>query len=83
MAPTEGVGPLSYDGHVDAWFEDEESYHATLASPEWQALNADAVGMFDDSTLTPLLQGAAVNEYIMRWDARPESLPYLAARVVR
>jgi uncharacterized protein (TIGR02118 family) len=83
IAPTEGDSPLQYDGHVDAWFDSEEAYHETLASPEWLRLNQDGIDGFDPDTLTPYLQGAAVNEYVMRWDGVADGRPYLVSRVNR
>jgi uncharacterized protein (TIGR02118 family) len=38
-------------GCVEVWFDNMEDYEATMASPEWQALEADGVNGFDMAEL--------------------------------
>ena len=40
-------GGLEFDGCVEVWFDDLETCRRTLASPEWQALDADGPNGFD------------------------------------
>jgi hypothetical protein len=68
----------TWDGTVDCWFDDKASFEAAWTSPQWQALLEDDVKLFD-RTVTPAFEGGAVNEYIMRWDARPDGRSYLAS----
>ena len=79
MDPIEETGQRAFDGHVDAWFDSEEAFYETMASPEWQALIEDGPGGFDPGTLTPHLIGAPVAEHIMRWDALPDRRAYRAS----
>jgi uncharacterized protein (TIGR02118 family) len=37
---------MTHDGWAEMWFDDLESMHRTLASPEWQTLNADGKTLF-------------------------------------
>ena len=69
----------SYDGSVDCWFEDRDSFAASMASPEWAALLEDDVRLFD-RTRTPAFEGGIVDEHVMRWDASPDARPYTASR---
>ena len=39
--------PLAFDGIAEFWFQDRPSYLAAMASPEWDAVLADAEGLFD------------------------------------
>jgi uncharacterized protein (TIGR02118 family) len=68
----------TWDGTVDCWFDDKASFEAAWTSPEWKTLLEDDVKLFDRSA-TPAFEGGAVNEYIMRWDARPDGRFYLAS----
>jgi uncharacterized protein (TIGR02118 family) len=68
----------TYDGTVDCWFDTKESFEAAWTSPEWKTLIEDDVTLFDRER-TPAFEGAAVREYVMRWDARPDMRPYQAA----
>jgi ABC-type phosphonate transport system ATPase subunit len=52
-----------------------ETCRRTLASPEWQALDADGTNGFDMS----VAMGGFVTEHVMRWDAAPDQRPYTAA----
>jgi uncharacterized protein (TIGR02118 family) len=68
----------TYDGTVDCWFDDRESFERAWQSPEWQALLEDDRRLFDRD-VTPAFEGGVVNEYIMRWDAMPDGRTYKAA----
>lgn len=35
-------GDLAFDGVVELWFDSREAFESVLASPEWQAVRADA-----------------------------------------
>jgi uncharacterized protein (TIGR02118 family) len=70
-----------YDGSVDCWFDDEASFEAALQSPEWATLMEDDVTLFDRRD-TVTLVGGAVDEYVMRWDARPDGRPYTTAGTI-
>ena len=35
-------GDLEFDGIVELWFDSQEAYQSVTASPEWQAVRADA-----------------------------------------
>lgn len=72
------AGGMPYDGCVEVWFEDREAYEATMASPEWKALEEDGVNGFD----MDVLHGGFVVEHVMRWDASPDHRPYAAATEV-
>jgi uncharacterized protein (TIGR02118 family) len=39
--------PLAFDGIAEFWFQDRPSYLAAMASPEWEAVLADAAELFD------------------------------------
>jgi uncharacterized protein (TIGR02118 family) len=69
------LGGMEFDGCVEVWFDDIETCRLTLASPEWQALDADGPNGFDMS----VAMGGFVTEHIMRWDAAPDQRPYTAA----
>jgi uncharacterized protein (TIGR02118 family) len=77
VAETDGFG-RGWDGSVDVWFDDRAAFDAALASPEWAALLEDDARLFDRSD-TPAFAGGVVEEYVMRWDARPDQRPYKAA----
>ena len=68
-------GGLEFDGCVEVWFDDLETCRRTLASPEWQALDADGPNGFDMGAA----MGGFVTEHVMRWDAAPDQRPYTAA----
>jgi uncharacterized protein (TIGR02118 family) len=68
----------TYDGTVDCWFDDRESFEAAWSSLEWKALLEDDLRLFD-RTVTPAFEGGVVNEYVMRWDALPDGRFYLAS----
>ena len=69
------LGGMEFDGCVEVWFDDLETCRWTLASPEWQALDADGPNGFDMS----VAMGGFVTEHVMRWDAAPDQRPYTAA----
>jgi uncharacterized protein (TIGR02118 family) len=69
------LGGLEFDGWVEVWFDDIETWRRTLASPEWQALDADGPNGFDMT----VAMGGFVTEHVMRWDAAPDRRPYTAA----
>jgi len=75
VAAEHAEGGMPYDGCVEVWFEDREAYEATMASPEWRALEEDGVHGFDMGSL----HGGFVTEYIMRWDAGPDGRIYRSA----
>ena len=77
IADSSGWEP-TYDGTVDCWFDNKESFEAAVSSPEWTTLLEDDLRLFD-RTLTPAFEGSAVNEYIMRWDALPDGRFYVAS----
>ena len=62
-------GGLDFQGCVEVWFDNMEDYEATMASPEWQALEADGPNGFEMLEL----QGGIVTEHVMRWDAAPDA----------
>ena len=74
--PTDG--DRTYDGSVDCWFDDRESFEAAWSSPEWKALLEDDVRLFD-RTRTPAFEGGVVYEYVMRWDGLPDGRVYHTA----
>lgn len=51
----EAVGPsgvdeeleLRFDGFSECWFRDRSDYELAMASPEWAAMNEDALNLFD------------------------------------
>ena len=73
--PEHAAGGMPYDGCVEVWFESREAYEATMASPEWKALEDDGVNGFD----MDVLHGGFVVEHVMRWDADPDARPYTSA----
>jgi uncharacterized protein (TIGR02118 family) len=78
VAPLEhdrAPGGNEFQGCVEVWFDDMDAYRATMASPEWRALEADGVNGFDMTAL----QGGFVDEYIMRWDASLDGRLYTAS----
>ena len=78
IAPIEqehAVGGMPYQGCVEVWLESMEAYEATMASPEWKALEEDGVNGFDMSSL----QGGFVTEHIMRWEGLPDGRIYTSA----
>jgi uncharacterized protein (TIGR02118 family) len=66
---------MPFHGCVETWFEDQEAYERTMASPEWKALEEDGFNGLEMSSL----MGGFVNEYVMRWDAAPDQRPYKSA----
>jgi hypothetical protein len=37
----------AFDGYSECWFQDRAAFEAMVASPEWQAMNDDALTLFD------------------------------------
>ena len=73
---------VTYDGTVDCWFDDKESFERAWSSPEFKRLWEDDLTLFDRSG--PIVsEGGVVNEYIMRWDARPDGRFITSAGPVR
>ena len=67
--PQRALGGLAFDGCVEVWFESREAYEATMASPEWKALEEDGPNGFDMTAI----EGGFVTEHVMRWDAQPDA----------
>ena len=68
----------TYDGTVDCWFDDKESFERAWTSPEFKRLWEDDLTLFDRNG--PIVsEGGVVREYVMRWDARPDGRPYMAS----
>jgi hypothetical protein len=68
-------GGMPFQGLVEVWFDDQESYDRAMASPEWRALEDDGVNGFD----MKVLYGGFVREHIMRWEGLPDGRIYTAA----
>ena len=68
-------GREPYQGCVEVWFDNMEDYEATMASPEWKALEEDGPNGFEMAEL----HGGFVTEHIMRWDAQPDARMYTSA----
>ena len=47
VLPDPGGAPPAYDAIAEDWFDSPEALQAALASPEGQAVNADAPNLFD------------------------------------
>src|ERR1019366_4338194 len=59
-------------GCVVVWFDTIQDYEATMASPEWKALEEDGFNGFEMAELN----GGFVTEHVMRWDAQPDARIY-------
>ncbi len=68
-------GGMPFHGLVEVWFDDQAAYEKAMASPEWQALEADGINGFDMT----VLYGGFVREHVMRWDAVPDGRFYTSA----
>jgi uncharacterized protein (TIGR02118 family) len=66
---------MPFQGMVEVWFDDLDSYNAAMASPEWKALEADGVNGLEMTALA----GGFATEYIMRWDGLPDRRIYTSA----
>ena len=75
IAAEHAGGGMPYQGCVEVWFDNMEDYEATMASPEWKALEEDGPNGFEMAEL----HGGFVTEHIMRWDALPDSRIYTSA----
>jgi uncharacterized protein (TIGR02118 family) len=75
IAAEHAEGGMPYDGCVEVWFDNMESYEATMASPEWKALEEDGPHGFEMGSL----HGGFVTEYVMRWDGLPDARVYTSA----
>jgi uncharacterized protein (TIGR02118 family) len=71
----------TYDGTVDCWFDDKESFEASWSSPEFETLLEDDLRLFDRSRVPPF-EGGVVNEHIMRWEGLPEGRVYTSAGTI-
>jgi uncharacterized protein (TIGR02118 family) len=64
--PTVGgvaVEETHFDGYSLGWWSDREAYDATMASPEWKAVEADGVNVFDMTWLEGM--SAQVREHVV------------------
>jgi uncharacterized protein (TIGR02118 family) len=68
-------GGMPFQGLVEVWFDDQESYDQAMASPEWRALEDDGINGFD----MKVLYGGFVREHIMRWEGLPDGRIYTSA----
>jgi uncharacterized protein (TIGR02118 family) len=68
-------GGMPFQGLVEVWFDDQESYDRAMASPEWRALEDDGINGFD----MKVLYGGFVREHIMRWEGLPDGRIYTSA----
>jgi uncharacterized protein (TIGR02118 family) len=75
IAAEHAAGGMPYQGCVEVWFDNMEDYEATMASPEWKALEEDGHNGFEMAEL----HGGFVTEHIMRWDAQPDARIYTSA----
>jgi uncharacterized protein (TIGR02118 family) len=75
IASDHAEGGLSFQGCVEVWFDSMEDYEATMASPEWRALEEDGPNGFE----TAKIEGGFVTEHVMRWDALPDARTYTTA----
>jgi uncharacterized protein (TIGR02118 family) len=69
IAAEHAEGGLEFQGCVEVWFDSMEDYEATMASPEWRALEEDGPNGFEMAQI----QGGFVTEHVMRWDALPDA----------
>ena len=69
------AGGLDFQGVVECWFDDEAGFDNAMESPEWAALEADGYAGLEMTKL----QGGAVREHVMRWDALPDGRVYTAS----
>jgi uncharacterized protein (TIGR02118 family) len=54
-------GPALLHLHSEAWFADEATYGAAMATPQWAAVAEDSPNCFDNSALV----GAVVEERVV------------------
>ncbi|HLF77489.1 MAG TPA: EthD domain-containing protein [Dehalococcoidia bacterium] len=58
-----GLRPMTHDGWSEAWFDDLESLHRAVASPEWAALREDGRTLFANN------MGVGIaREKVQKWD---------------
>jgi uncharacterized protein (TIGR02118 family) len=53
--------PLPYDGHSECTYEDRAAYERALQTPEYAAMGADGIGLFEYATVV----GALVEERVI------------------
>ena len=70
-----GGGRDPFQGMVECWFGDQETYEAAMASPEWAELEADGDVGFEMTKL----YGGFVREHVMRWDGLSDGRIYTTA----
>lgn len=75
IAEEHAADGMPYQGCVEVWFESMADYEATMASPEWKALEEDGPNGFEMTELN----GGFVTEHIMRWDAQGDGRIYTSA----
>ncbi|MBC7887014.1 MAG: EthD family reductase [Ferruginibacter sp.] len=63
MAPAEGHEQV-YDGSLELFFDSEEAFKTSFASPEGTAMLKDDLRLFDRS-MTPAYVGGVVEEHVM------------------
>ena len=64
--PTVGGEPAEethFDGYSLGWWSDREAFDATMASPEWKAVEADGANVFDMTWLDGM--SAQVREHVV------------------
>jgi uncharacterized protein (TIGR02118 family) len=71
---THGDGSPAFDGHAELWFRDQPAFEAAMGTDEWLATAEDGPNVFDGSSMV----SGVVDEYLMRWDARPDGRFYTA-----
>jgi uncharacterized protein (TIGR02118 family) len=76
--PIPGGDEPGFDGYSLGWWSDLDAYEATMASPQWQAVNEDGANVFDMTWLEGM--SAQVREHVVI--DGPES-PFKAVWVCR
>ncbi len=57
-----GLRALPFDGHVEAWYDDEAAYEETVKSTAWRALFEHGATVFDSSSMVH----GIVDEHVLR-----------------
>jgi uncharacterized protein (TIGR02118 family) len=68
-------GGMPFQGMVECWFDNQETYDAAMASPEWAELEADGDFGFEMTKL----YGGFVREHVMRWEGLSDGRVYTTA----
>jgi len=68
-------GRMPFQGMVECWFDDQATYDAAMASPEWAELEADGEVGFEMTKL----YGGFVREHVMRWEGLSDGRIYTTA----